>query len=98
MSELYLNKYLDRPHERNQLIRHFILVFVAYTFILYQKLMGGLRKRYASKPLTTFAEILEAFLTGISYGFFCWLQIKREQAIGNLATVQLDRELKRLEA
>ena len=36
--------------------------------------MGVLRKRYANKPLTTFAETLEAFLTGVSYGFFCWLQ------------------------
>ena len=36
--------------------------------------MGGLRKRYANKPLTTFVETLEAFLTGVSYSFFCWLQ------------------------
>lgn len=36
--------------------------------------MGGLRKRYANKPLTTLAETLSAFLTGVSYGFFCWLQ------------------------
>ena len=39
--------------------------------------MGGLRKRYANKPLTTFAETLEAFLTGVSYRFFCWLQNNR---------------------
>ena len=36
--------------------------------------MGGLRKRYANKPLTNFTETLEAFLTSISYNFFCWLQ------------------------
>jgi hypothetical protein len=50
------------------------LVFTAYTFIIYQQLMGGLRKRYSHKPLITFAETLEAFLTGISYHFFEWIQ------------------------
>ena len=69
---LGLREYQVRRKDR--CYRHFILVFTAYTFIIYQKLMGGLRKRYANKPLTTFAETLEAFLTGLSYGFFCWLQ------------------------
>jgi hypothetical protein len=52
----------------------FILVFVAYTFIIYQQLMGGLRRHYANKSLTNFTETLEAFLTAISYNFFCWLR------------------------
>ena len=69
---LGFKEYQIRIKER--LIRHFILVFTAYTFIIYQQLMGGLRKRYANKALTTFSETLEAFLTGISYRFFCWLQ------------------------
>ncbi len=69
---LGLKEYQMRKKER--LFRHFILVFTAYTFIIYQQLMGGLRKRYANKPLTTFAETLSAFLTGVSYRFFCWLQ------------------------
>jgi hypothetical protein len=53
-------------------------VFTAYTFIIYQQLMGGLRKRYANKSLATFAETLEAFLTGVSYNFFCWLQDNKQ--------------------
>ncbi|MEY2833313.1 MAG: hypothetical protein RLZZ574_2572 [Cyanobacteriota bacterium] len=73
---LGLKEYQVRKKE--SLIRHFILVFTAYTFILYQQLMGGLRKRYANKSLTTFAETLEAFWTGVSYNFFCWLQDNRE--------------------
>ena len=73
---LGLKEYQMRKKER--LLRHFILVFTAYTFIIYQQLMGGFRKRYANKPLTTFAETLEAFLTGISYRFFCWLQNHKE--------------------
>ncbi|MEM8830439.1 MAG: hypothetical protein AAGE96_13930 [Cyanobacteria bacterium P01_G01_bin.19] len=40
--------------------------------------MGGLRKRYANKSLTTFAETLEAFLTGISDKFLGWLQNNNE--------------------
>ena len=73
---LGLKEYQMR--KKSRLIRHFILVFTAYTFIIYQQLMGGLRKRYAHKALTTFAETLEAFLTGISYRFLCWLQNNME--------------------
>ncbi len=73
---LGLKEYQMR--KKKSLIRHFILVFTAYTFIIYQQLMGGLRKRYANKSLTTFAETLEAFLTGISYKFLGWLQNNME--------------------
>ncbi|NEQ76276.1 MAG: hypothetical protein F6K23_26495 [Okeania sp. SIO2C9] len=67
---LGLKEYQVR--NKTSLIRHFVFVFTAYTFIIYQQLMGGLRKRYAQKPLTNFTETLEAFLTGVSYKFFCW--------------------------
>ncbi len=53
--------------------RHFILVFCAYTFILWHKLTGGLRRRWANKPLDTFPEALEAFRTAISFRFVEWL-------------------------
>ncbi len=65
---LGLKEYQMR--NKTSLMGHFILVFVAYTFIIYQQLMGGLRKRYAHKPLTNFTETLEAFITGISDNFF----------------------------
>ena len=48
---------------KRSLKRHFILVFSAYTFILWHKLTGGLRRRWASKPLDTFPEAM----VGISY-------------------------------
>ena len=80
---LGLKEYQMR--KKSRLIRHFILVFTAYTFIVYQQLMGGLRKRYAHKSLTTFAETLEAFLTGISYRFFCWLQNNMEVFVAHKA-------------
>ena len=49
------------------LLRHFILVFCAYTFILWHTLTGGLRRRWAAKPLNTFTEALEAFRTAMSF-------------------------------
>lgn len=58
--------------------RHFILVFCAYTFILWHKLTGGLRRRWANKPITTFPEALEAFRTAISYRFIEWLNHNRD--------------------
>ena len=68
---LGLKEYQIR--EKKSLKRHFILVFCAYTFILWHKLTGGLRRRWANKPLNTFPEALEAFRTGISYRFIKWL-------------------------
>ncbi len=68
---LGLKEYQVR--EKKSLKRHFILVFCAYTFILWHKLTGGLRRRWANKPLNTFPEALEAFRTAMSYRFVQWL-------------------------
>ena len=68
---LGLSEYQVR--EKKSLKRHFILVFCAYTFILWHKLTGGLRRRWANKPIRTFPEALEAFRTAISYRFVEWL-------------------------
>lgn len=73
---LGLQEYQVR--EKKSLEKHFILVFCAYTFILWQQLTGGLRRRWASKPLKTFPEALEAFRTAISYRFFNWLDQNRD--------------------
>jgi SRSO17 transposase len=68
---LGLSEYQIRDYR--SLVRHFILVFCAYTFILWHTLTGGLRRRWASKPLNTFAEALEAFRTAMSFRFIEWL-------------------------
>ena len=59
-------------------MRHFILVFCAYTFILWHQLTGGLRRRWANKDLNTFIEALEAFRTAMSFRFFDWLTVHRD--------------------
>jgi hypothetical protein len=51
--------------------RHLILVFCAYTFILWHTLTGGLRRRWENKPLNTFTDALEAFRTAIYFWFVC---------------------------
>ncbi len=68
---LGLKEYQVRS--KRSLKRHFILVFCAYTFILWHKLTGGLRRRWANKPLNTFPEALEAFRTAMSFRFIEWL-------------------------
>ena len=73
---LGLKEYQVR--EKKSLERHFILVFCAYTFILWHKLTGGLRRRWANKPLNTFPEALEAFRTAVSYRFVEWLNHNRD--------------------
>lgn len=53
--------------------RHWILVFTAYTFILWHQLTGGVRRRWATKPLQTISETLEAFRTAVEFRFIRWL-------------------------
>jgi hypothetical protein len=73
---LGLKEYQVR--DKTSLLKHFILVFCAYTFILWHKLTGGLRRRWANKPLNTFTEALEAFRTAMSFRFFDWLTQNRD--------------------
>jgi SRSO17 transposase len=68
---LGLSEYQIRDYR--SLLRHFTLVFCAYTFILWHTKTGGLRRRWASKPLNTFTEALEAFRTAMSFRFIEWL-------------------------
>ncbi len=82
---LGLSEYQVR--EKKSLERHFILVFCAYTFILWHKLTGGLRRRWANKPLDTFPEALEAFRTAISYRFVEWLNQNRHVFIAYKASL-----------
>ena len=73
---LGLKEYQVR--DKKSLLRHFILVFCAYSFILWHKLTGGLQRRWGNKPLKTFTEALEAFRTATSFRFFDWLTDNRE--------------------
>ncbi|MEH2182502.1 IS701 family transposase [Nostoc sp.] len=73
---LGLKEYQVR--DKRSLIRHFILVFCAYTFILWHQLTGGLRRRWANKSLDTFTDALVAFRTAMSFRFFDWLTLHRD--------------------
>jgi SRSO17 transposase len=73
---LGLKEYQVRDYR--SIVRHLILVFCAYTFILWHTLTGGLRRRWASKPLNTFAEAIEAFRTAMSFRFVEWLTQNRD--------------------
>jgi hypothetical protein len=59
---------------KTSLLRHFVLVFCAYTLIVWHTLTGGLRRKWSQRPLNTFSEALEAFRTAIIYRFVKWLQ------------------------
>jgi SRSO17 transposase len=82
---LGLKEYQTRG--KRSLKRHLILVFCAYTFILWHKLTGGLRRRWANKPLNTFPEALEAFRTAMSYRFVSWLNQNRDVFTAYKATL-----------
>ena len=73
---LGLSEYQVR--DKKNLYRHWILVFTAYTFILWHQLTGGFRRRWAKKDLTTFVDALEAFRTAVSFRFVEWLNYNRD--------------------
>jgi SRSO17 transposase len=72
---LGLKEYQVR--DKRSLKRHLILVFCAYSFILWHTLTGGLRRRWANKSLNTFTEALETFRTAVSFRFVLWLNENR---------------------
>ena len=80
---LGLREYQVR--DKRSLLRHFILVFCAYSFILWHPPLlppqwGGLwgGRRWANRPLNTFTDALEAFRTAMSFRFFDWLTTNRD--------------------
>lgn len=84
---LGLREYQTRS--LRSLNRHLILVFCAYSFILWQQLTGGLRRRWANRPLNTFTEALSAFRTAISYRFVAWLHENSDVFALHLANLGL---------
>lgn len=84
---LGLREYQTRSLK--SLHRHLILVFCAYSFIIWQQLTGGLRRRWANKPLNTFTDALSAFRTAISYRFVAWLQENHDVFALHLANLGL---------
>lgn len=68
---LGLREYQVR--DAKSLKRHWILVFTAYTFILWHQLTGGFRRQWATKRLHTFVEALEALRTAVEFRFVSWL-------------------------
>lgn len=68
---LGLREYQVR--DAKSLKRHWILVFSAYTFIVWHQLTGGIRRRWSTKPLETFGEVMEAFRTAVQFRLVRWL-------------------------
>ena len=66
----WLGLKVYQVRDKRSLLRHFILVFCAYTFILWHQMTGGLRRRWASKPLNTFTEAIDAFRTAMYESIF----------------------------
>ena len=84
---LGLKEYQVR--DKRSLLRHFLLVFCAYSFILWHTLTGGLRRRWANQPLKTFVEALEAFRTAMSCRFIQWLNENGDVFVAYKATLGL---------
>ncbi len=68
---LGLREYQVR--DAKSLKRDWILVFTAYTFILWHQLTGGFRRQWATQPIHTFVEALEALRTAVEFRFVRWL-------------------------
>ncbi len=73
---LGLKEYQIR--DKRSLLRHFVLVSCAYTFIFWHQLTGGLRRRWASKPLNTFTYAERAFRAAMSFRFVDLLNLNRD--------------------
>jgi len=68
---LGLTEYQVR--DKNTIYRHWIIVFLAFTFIFRQRLTGGLQARWSVKALRTFGETWRAFRHAVEFHILHWL-------------------------
>ena len=68
---LGLKEYQVR--DAKSLKRHWILILISYSFVLWHRLTGGWRRQWATKPLKTFGEAMAAFRTAMDFRFVRWL-------------------------
>ena len=58
---------------KRTIYRHWMLVFLAFSFIAREKLTGGLRGRWSTKPLRTFGETWRVFRHAAEFHLLNWL-------------------------
>lgn len=59
---------------KRTIYRHWMIVFLAFTFITRERLTGGLRARWSGIPLNTFAETFYAFRHALEFHFLNWVR------------------------
>lgn len=59
---------------KRTIYRHWMLVFLAYSFINRERLTGGLRAQWSEKPLKTFGETWRVFRHALEFHLLNWLK------------------------
>jgi SRSO17 transposase len=68
---LGLTEYQVRS--KNTIYRHWMIVFLAFSFITRERLTGGLRAQWSSYPLRTFGETWRVFRHALEFHLLYWL-------------------------
>ena len=69
---LGLTEYQVRS--KGTIYRHWMIVFLAFSFIARERLTGGLRARWSSRPLQTFGETWRVFRHAVEFHLLNWLK------------------------
>ncbi len=69
---LGLTEYQVRS--KGTIYRHWMIVFLAFSFITRERLTGGLRARWSSRPLHTFGETWRVFRHALEFHVLNWLK------------------------
>ena len=59
---------------KGTIYRHWMIVFLAFSFIARERLTGGLRARWSSRPLKTFGETWPVFSHAAEFRLLNWLK------------------------
>ena len=59
---------------KRTIYRHWMLVFLAFSFITRERLIGGLRAQWSDKPLRTFGDTWRAFRHALDFYLLYWLK------------------------
>ncbi len=63
---------------KRTMYRHWILVFIAFSFITRERLTGGLRAQWSTKPLHTFGETWRVFRHALEVQLLNWVIENKE--------------------
>lgn len=72
--------------DQRSIERHWYIAFNAFTFLTFQRLTGGLRRQYSTKPIETFGDSYRVFCHAVENMLLKWLPENLDALVAHRAS------------